>query len=276
MRMLLVIMIAHAMTAVPIGLSAAQNGRGNYIITEAAGSEFRVFIGQNGKTVRGKVRDFNSRNETVTITKKNGSILKVNLGIFSKADQAYVREWYLIKEFYSQNRLRISAREKQKRFRTELLIWRTEEEIVYSIMLENRSDCDLNDLTMDYCIYHEVHRPDTYFEPYRPGNQEQVDSQNVKCGTLKIGTLAAGGKMHVETQPVVIPREGGGLEYYKGNRRRVGKTRGVWVRIYLPLSDKRYAMREYAMPNSIMKTRQWITPGAPSSQNNGQENKQKN
>lgn len=269
MKTLLAIMIVHVMTlAAPLGLSGQQGGRCHNIITEVAGSEFRVFIGQNGKTVRGKILAFNSRNETVTITKESGSTLKVNLGIFSKADQAYVREWYRIKEFYSQNRLRISARKKQKIFRTELLICRNEIEIVYSILLENRSDCDLKDLTVDYCIYYELHRPETYIEPYRPGNQYQFDGPGVKCKTLKIGTLAAGEKTQIETQPVVIPMEGGGLEYYKGNRVVVGKTRGIWVRIYLLLSDKRYAMREFAVPNSIMNTRQWITP---SSQNNGRE-----
>ena len=271
MKMPMAIIAAHAMamamavTAASIGLdgnSVPQEGRRKNIITESTLQEFRVFVTRSGKTVKGRVRAYNPDNGIVAIAKENGKTHKIDLSIFSKADQAYVREWHLIKAFFSQDRFHISVRKKRSGAGTELLIWRSEVEIVYGIMLENRSDYDLEGLSVAYCIY---------CEPDRSGYREQVESQGIKCGTLNIGTLAAGEKTQVETQPVVVPNEGG-LEYYKDNKVPSEKTLGIWVRIYLPLADKRRAMREFAMPNSIMKTRKWASSDAPSSQNNWQEN----
>ena len=261
-KMLFALMIAHAllMAAVPAGFSAAQGGTCENRITQSTRSAFRDFIGENGKTCRGRVRAYNPNNETVTITKENGDTLQVNLSILSKTDQTYVREWDLINVFFSQNRFHVSARTKQSRGRMQLLVWRPEEEIVYSILLKNRSNYALTDLTLDYCIYDDL---------YRSGSRESMESQGVKCGTLKIGTLAAGENMRAETQPVIFPRKGDGFEYYQGNQVPAGRTGGIWVRIYLPLAGNRRAMREFALPNSIMKTRRWTMP---SSQNNGQEN----
>lgn len=259
MKTRMAIIIAHAMTmtAAPTGLGSRYDGntvpqghgtREN-IITESTLQEFRNFPGENGKNVRGRILAYNPNTETVTIATENGKTVKTDLSIFSKANQAYVREWDLIKAFFTQNRFCISVRKKKSETGAELLIWRPEEEIVYGILLENRSDYDLKGLTVDYCIY---------FEPDRLDYREQVESPCVKCGTLKIGTLAAGEKTQVETQSVNFPKEGG-FEYYKDNTVPAGETLGIWIRIYLPLKSGNNAMREYAKPTDLMNDREWAT-----------------
>lgn len=264
MRMRTIIMIAHTIVTMvaPICLSAAQDVRHENVITESALKEFHDFTTADDKTVKARVRAYYPDQGIVAITKENGSSLKVDLGIFSTADQVYVREWDLIKTFFTQNRFHVSVRKKQNKTGAEHMIWRMEEEIVYAILLENRSDYDLKGLTVDYCIY---------FEPDRLGYREQIEIQNVKCGTLKIGTLAAGEKMQVETRPVVCPKKGGGLEYYKENQAIRGKARGLWIQIYLPLAGGTKAIREFSSPSSLIKNCQWTPPDATASQNNRQE-----
>ena len=263
MTILMAIIIAHAMvvTAAPIGLDGntkSQAGSRNNIITKSTLSEFRVFTTTNDKTVKARVRAYNPDKGIVTIAKENGGTLKVDLSTLSKADQAYVREWHLIKEFFTQDRFHISVRKKRSGAGAEHLIWRQEEVIVFDIMLENRSHYDLNGLTLDYRIYHGQE------ELNYPG---QVMSQGVKSGTRNIGTLARGKKMRFETQPVVLPKEEL-IEYYTDNKMPQGKILGIWVRVYLPLAGGNKAMRELSSPDALIKNRKSITPEDPNSMNN--------
>ena len=267
MKTLMVIIIAHAMAMPAVSRGLDGDGREN-IITESALQEFHVFVARSGKTVTGRVRSYNPDKGLVAIAAENGKTHKVDLNTLSKADQAYVREWHLIKEFFAQDRFHISVRKKRSRAGAEHLIWRLEEQIVYGIILENRSNYVLENLSVDYRIYR---GPVFQNVPDQPDNRGQADSQGIKYGTLNIGTLAVGEKTRVEIQSVIFPNEGG-LEYYQIDKEPRGKILGLWIRIYMPLKSGRNAMREFAIPNSIMKNRQWITSDVPSSQNNGPEN----
>ena len=138
------------------------------------------------------------------------------------------------------------------------LIWRPEETVVYNIRLKNRCDFDMNDLTVDYCIYYVMDRPD---------NQEEDKSQGVKCGTLNIRRLAAGEKVKVKTLPVPFPTEDL-FEYYRDGKAPAVKHLGIRLRIYLPLDSGRKAMREFASSNSLIKNRKWVAPGESRAPNN--------
>ncbi len=73
--------------------------------------------------------------------------------------------------------------------------------------------------------------------------------------------------MRFKTEPVVFPK-GAQIEYYKDNKVPIGKVRGICIRIYLPLAGGYKAMREYSMPNNIMKDRKWATSDIVASMNN--------
>lgn len=232
------------------GSTAAQDDRGENIITESMLQEFRDFHGENKKTVRGRVVAYNPDSDVVTIAKEKGGTYRVGLSQFSDADQAYVRECNPIKEFFNQKRFHISTEKKPVGGGVELMICRQEEIIAFDILLENRSHYDLNGLTLDYCIYHEQEELN-----YRG----QVMSQGVVSGTRNIGTLARGEKVRLKTEPVVFPK-GAQIEYYKDNKVPQGKILGLWIRVCLPLVDGNKAMRELSMPNTLINNRKWITP----------------
>lgn len=209
------------------------------VITKAL-SEFHEFTGKDGKRIRGRIKTHNPDAGVVTLALEDGTTCRVKLSFFSQADQAYIREWHLIKEFFTQLHCQISSTKKQGGVGEEYLIWRPEQNIVYDITLANRSRCNLTKLTVNYSIYYELDQP---------GNRGRVVKPGMKSGTLNIDTLAGGATAQVKTQPLVLPK--GGLEYYKAHKVPIGRVKGISIRVYLPLTGGRKAMREFCMPNHL-------------------------
>jgi hypothetical protein len=125
----------------------------------------------------------------------------------------------------------------------------TAENIGYTILVESRTGSDLNDVTVDYCIY---------YQQERPRSQGKVTEQGVKCGTLNIGTIAARAKVQLETQTIALfkrEQQNG----YLDNNVFEGEVLGIWIRVFLPLANGNKAMRECSKPNTLMKDRSWAT-----------------
>ena len=89
MKTLLAIIIAHAMTitAAPTVLVgqfdgntvSQRHGTRENIITESTLQEFRAFLVENGKIVKGRILAYNPDTEIVTITQENGKTVKTDL-----------------------------------------------------------------------------------------------------------------------------------------------------------------------------------------------------
>ena len=129
------------------------------------------------------------------------------------------------------------------------MIWRPEQIIVYDIILENRCDFDMEDLSLDYNIY------------YRPKDSnipEPHPNQGVKYGQLEIGRLSAGEKRKVESLSLSFRMEDL-FEYYKVGEAPPIIFEGIRLRIYLPLESGRKAMREFSLPGSLKEQKTWRT-----------------
>ena len=222
------------------------------VITEAL-SELHDFMNKDGKSARGRVHAYNPDTGVVTIAMENGKTFGADLGTFSNANQAYVREWHFISEFFTQVHINVFTKKEQSGVGMEFLIWRPEEEIVYVIELENQSNYALNDLTVDYCIYYELDRP---------GNRGRGVEQGEQFGTLNIETLAGGEQVQVKTQSLVLPK-GIPYEYYKDHKAPIGRVQGICIRIYLPLTGGNKVMREFSLPDNLRKHRNWVTDNVP-------------
>jgi hypothetical protein len=243
MKMPIVIMLVMALAG-----AAASGGHPENIITE---SSVRSFQHENGKTVRARVAAFKPESNKVTLAREDRRTFSVDLGVFSEADRTYVREWHSIKDFFRQDGLHISASRRPVRGDVEHLIWRSEETVVYDITLENRCDFDMNDLTLEYTIYYRVNEPNI---------PEPNADQGFKGGRLNIQRLAAGEQIRVNTLPVSFPTEDL-FEYYRDGKAPAVKLLGIRLRVYLPLDSGRKAMREFASPDALLKTRKWVSPG---------------
>ena len=104
-----------AILALLLVLASPPGGRSENIITQSTLSEFHDFLGDNGKTFRGRALAYNPDNGTVTIAKEKEKTFSVSLDTLSEADQDYIREWHLIKEFFTQIHCQISPHEKTER-----------------------------------------------------------------------------------------------------------------------------------------------------------------
>ncbi|MDF7824398.1 hypothetical protein P4B35_10275 [Pontiellaceae bacterium B12227] len=246
MKTLMVLILALAMAAA-VAVAPSEE-----IITKAESQEFRVFRNAEGKTVRGRIVKYNPEKETVIIETEDRKVRTVKLDDLSETDQAYVRDWKPVpfSDFISPKHFIISARRRRLAGAVEYLIWRPEETVVYDITLKNRCDFNLENLTLDYCIYYKT------TEPNIRGAQPDI---GVKRGRRHIKRVARRGNTRLATEPVTFPTEDL-FEYYKDGEAPPLKLQGIRIRVYLPLGDGRKAMREYANPDNLIKDYRWSEP----------------
>ena len=223
-------------------------------------SGYRNFLGKNGESVRCKVLAFDRLRDMVTIQKDNGRTHKVDVGLFSEHDQTYVQEWQTAKRFNSESRFKVAA--KRKKFKVDKKrhvnnyygvenAQTTIEQTGYEITLENRSDTPLKNIIVEYCIYYEQERAD---------RDKQVTDEGVKCGVLHIDELAPKAKTTLQTDPVTLRKHelsSNWFHYSGAENKQQGKVVGIWMRVYLPLSDGQRVTRQYSLPTSLKKNRKW-------------------
>ncbi|MDF7824402.1 lectin-like protein [Pontiellaceae bacterium B12227] len=235
---------------------ATDTGSAEPLLT-APPQEFHDFLGANGKSCRGRILGYDPNSDSVTIEKENKRSYTGALSHFSEADQTYVREWHLVKELCTPKRVRIAAKQIQVGDEREIeyhdnqgnqRCLQTMVNHAYSVTLDNRTSSDLNNLTVEYCIYYEQERP----SPHGPRT-----AKGVQCGTLPTGTLAGRTKATDETEHVVLSKRR--FINYNGNAVLKGKIEGIWIRVFLPLANGQKAMRECSIPKTLMKDRQWAT-----------------
>ena len=222
------------------------------VITAADMQDSRAFHNKNGKVVEGRIMAYHPESETVTIRKKSGKPFNIDLDVLSEADQAHVREWHSLKNFFDPERLQISVKREKSTDGMELLIWKPTEEIVYEITLRNRCGRDLENLILRYHIWYDRLVPQDH--------KEDVIILG-SGGELKVGTLADGKSIRLKTRPVTISVDDL-YEYYKENEMPIAKLKGIKVKIFLPLDDNRKAMRELFHP-STLNQRNWLAPDPP-------------
>lgn len=230
----------------PENAPTLEDDRPGDIVTASILTSLREFHGKNGKVVRGQIHAYNPDSDTATIAREDGRKRKVKLDTLTEADQAGIREWHRLQEFFSQNGLRMSVKLKRVKSEREswLLkeqIWRREntEDVVYEIELENRTRHTLPDLTLAYRIHSKKGQPT---EP------QSNDIEILKTGMLDIGTLEAGQTVELKTE--TIPHPGNDpFDYYTDDGTMGMKVRGIRVRVFLPIADGKRAMREMTVRN---------------------------
>lgn len=220
------------------------------IVTQTILHKTHDLHGRDGKVVRGRIHAYNPDTETATIAREDGKMYKVRLDTLSEADQARVREWHRLKDFFSQSRLRISVQMKGVKGKQEypLLkehIWRWEdkENLIYVIKLENRRSSTLPNLTLAYRIHSRKKHPE---EPKSP------EIKILKTGTFNMGTLAAGKTVELKTEPVPQSKSNP-FNYYTDDGSFGAPTLSIRIRVFLPMADGRKAMREISTLNIPQK-----------------------
>ncbi len=237
-----------------------------------AATQYRDFTSAEGKTIRGCIKAYDPAKKMVTIERDNRKTAKVPVGVFSEADQAYIRDWEVLRCFMTDRFFKISAKRKRRdneadsstsRLQTESGSFQSEkkrevEDTHYEILLGNRSASEMKGLEIKYCIY---------YEQEERRNDKEVCSQGVYCGKLPAFSMASRGGKTIQTEAVSIFAEELPPGWSYGNESgrssvdtvQRGDVHGIWIRVHLNLPSGQKGMREFCYPDSLSNSRAWVS-----------------
>ncbi|VGO19770.1 hypothetical protein [Pontiella sulfatireligans] len=197
----------------------------------------RVFTDVKGRSVEGRLLEFNAKQQTVTIQREDNQTFEASLAVFSDADQQYVRkQWF-------QDAIKVSAELKDfgraKTFND--LLYKPENitRSGYVILLENGSDVGLVDIGIEYCIY---------YRQYSGSPGHWMVTEGIQCGRLNAPFVPAGAHHDLMTVPVMLYMDPSG-----GN----GEIQGIWGRAAATLPSGEQIKREFRNPAHIGKGKGW-------------------
>lgn len=226
----------------------------------SAAEKYRNFTDSKGRTIRGRVVGYNPKKKSVTFQRDNHKTSKVPLSVFSEEDQAYIQDWLAAKNFSSPGRFKISAKRISETSKPSAsgIYTKKIKSVHYGFLLENRSDTELKNITIEYCIFYEQEELTPYGQKTNEGIYYQ--KRNRPFRILPYSKAAA------ETDTVKVSKtELSGDYYYTSGENNVqnGQVRGIWVKATMTLSSGETVTRDYCVPDGLNKNKNWTTTSVP-------------
>jgi len=236
------------------------------------GDAFRTFHGADGRTIEACLKTYDSQSDIVTFKLKNKSIKKVKASIFSEQDQAYIHDWYMADAISSGTMVDLSAKKitiDSGRTLEGHNEWKPSSSSIrfrdmnYEVVLENKSGQTLNNVKVEYCIYHQCSIDEVRYT-YREGTFQvprRIES-NVISGIWNIPVFNDNQKLEKITKAIHL-RRGEVYKQYPGGG-KISHTReledellGLRVRLYVPLKSGKEVMKEYSFPSDLIRKTNW-------------------
>jgi hypothetical protein len=292
---------------------------GLLFLTEAA--EYRKFVDADGKSMKARLLGFSESTETVEvelIEKNREPTKQMSLAAFSKTDQAYIRDWYQAHSLLNSGKLRVSLKKEStskelvpREFNSWFSMfpnigytnnWRSPgvfdyKELEYEITVENRSQTQLSNIRIEYCIYHQATIKEQIrkgrFDSYEPspspgqgasggwayfGGSTKLPSRQALdaiAGELLFDDLPRGEKITQNTDKLNLAEDrketyesvyrkyipGVGPALFNCHQREIDSTLlGIRYRIYLPTPNGDSMMFEFADPENLLEDTSWVSP----------------
>ena len=229
---------------------------------------YRTFTDAKGRSITAKITDCNpSKNKVTLELKGNTRNATIPISSLAEADQAYIKEWFIINEALSPSKLRISCDEvcikEWEKTETEdldtsngqtyedVFEYVTQyEQIAYSIALQNNGATPLENLRIEYKIYYEQSE----------STQKKIDPKDyVSEGTIAVEPIKSKKKAALQTEAVQIKNTdiniNGNFSFDYPPVGAKGKTIGMRAHIYMKLPSGKEAMREFSIPESLSAER---------------------
>lgn len=207
-----------------------------------AKEEFREFTSASGQTMI--ARPVAVIGSNVRIEREDGSEFNVDVTIFSKEDQAYLKSWTL-KFLVDQGRLlKINAKgsssnaEKSQTTSTKIKTW----EGFYLVNVENISDIDIDNLRIEYELF--------VYDDLAAADKRRAGDIDSKSGSFDVKRLSARKSIDFESEHVkMMETELKSGWYYVGggDEESKDKLEGIRMKIY---SGKELLMR-YATTDNL-------------------------
>lgn len=222
-------------------------------------AEYRTFTNEAGATIEARL--VRVEDDLVVIERKDRQLFRFPIDQLSGEDQKYVRRWPALQALGSSDRVEIRLRRSRVGRNQErasphvdpnLFYRRTEEEFVYQIILNNRVNEELRDVTIEYRIFKQR-------AAHLPGDRGR---RIVRRGKVTAERVPARRETTLETEPFVIidtDREEWGpfnpriRDYPVVRIRRTDTLDGIWIRIM----DGDKVVREEVSSQTIPRRFNW-------------------
>jgi hypothetical protein len=244
---------------------------GVMLLANQASAEMREFKLPDGRTIKAEVVSFNGKLGKVQLRLENGVLKKVKPEIFVEEDQHFIKEWATVKAFMNETFFKLSCQKDLVKKWKDTLVSNVRysggnveketigelkfEKFAYKLLLDNRNNVPLENVTIKYCIFCEEKGKGQWKKGTGWLNAETK-------GTINIDKLLAKSKRTVVTSPVVVGRQeitgdivSSGTEstYEKIS----AEMEGIWVRVTIKMPSGQTATREVFEPESLEGKYSW-------------------
>ncbi len=245
------------------------------------GDNFRLFHDVTGREIEACVRSYNPRTNMVKVELRNKALKSVKTTVFSEEDQAYILDWFKADALLSGKTLRLSANKKTVRngsYHEEQNGWHSVypgmefKDMNYEIILENRSGQILENVEVEYCVYHKSIIDEIFMTTelrdngYYPVDTEQLPRKvdiNIISGKWEISSLETK-KQEYATKEIRLKN---GSEFKSDHNKSTRNTRsvsdellGIRIRVYIALESGKKVMKEFSYPDTLIDSTKWKSP----------------
>ncbi len=283
------------------GPAATTSGQFTNLTPEQA-SKYRRFHTTDHRELRAQLIEFYKDANQVELEFMDGSRQRRGLSSFIESDQAIILEWHSVYSLLTRKRLRASVKEikhDEVNYSGELIDWApmfpalkyrqgwkttdsgsTYNNVLYEVLVENRSGEPLQNVKIEYCIYHQTSVSEKrYTTNYRERNTDARGKfteqypprmlQHTTTGSFIIPMLADRRKQANYTGVLRIVKRATECRSfhnptgYNGTRliRKLrGKLLGIRCRLSIPTASGNLAMIEFADPRTLLETTEWVAP----------------
>jgi hypothetical protein len=249
--------------------------------------DFRIFQDLKGRSIEGRLIEYQPRNKTVKIQLQNKAVKTVKASIFSDADQQYIADWAKASSLFGLGKLKVSA-EKELIEQTNLKgksyngvenknDWHPvyahtliNKKTAYLVRMSNKSEEGLKGIQIEYCIYYTECIEESKSTMGYEGNSIVATSKEelpgkevlqVVNGNYSISNLKQGKTEEMQTKSFVLKsgRERKEIGLYESERKTESDLAGIIIRVHVPLQSEDTIMKEYRFPKDLGDEFQWTS-----------------
>ncbi len=222
------------------------------LASPSLGSAPHTFTTADGRTLEATVKAYNCANKKIQIVREDGKKIWIHPSVFSQPGQDYIQRWIAADQFMSPAKFRI----KGKKIKNKISKGKTE--IVYEIILENKTGFPLSGLRIEYRAF-------ILKKVLNKDGKDQEDSSRVDGGQLRIAEMPDGKKVSGKLKPIELSSsfksvtEGNFQTGYDNYKLKTSEEelKGFWIKIYGPEIDGIPTIREWCNPSNTMKNFAW-------------------
>jgi hypothetical protein len=220
-------------------------------IFSARESNFRTFSDSQGREMSAKLIQVSG--EDIYIERLDGLSTRVNISIFSKEDQEFIRDWKR-KETIKNDAIKvrfITDIEDKSGWKDNLrgVLVKTWKES-YGIELSNESQLDLKNIRIEYLIIK--------FEDAVAAQKRSEGEVHYLTGETKVPALKARSNTRVSTEkfPMLETKLAPGFVWPGGGKKTSeDDMRGIWIKIFVG----EILAAEVSKPENLMRKESWPT-----------------